>query len=217
VLVVIGILVALQINTWNEGRKKVTVEINILKDIKSDLQENIGNLEEGIYQLELSRTDMMKVIALHEQKTPFHDSILPTFSKFLGYWDPDFTYAGFENLKSLGVNLISNEQLRKEIINLVEVEMDILDRSEMSRIDQIGLTMTFPFIKKYFYRNLHSEEEYLPYVPSNYDAMINDPEFYNFCTELAYRQLRSSIRFSKFNTVAQTLILKIDTEIQSLD
>jgi hypothetical protein len=217
ILVVIGILIALSINNWNENRKKITVEIHVLKDIKSDLQENIINLEEGIIQLGASKTNTLKVISMYEHKTPYHDSLLPTFSNFIGMWDPDFTYAGFENLKCLGVNLITNVHFRKEIIILLEIEMDILDTSDMSRFDQINITMLLPMIKKYFHRNLKSKGEHLPYMPSNYVAMINDPEFYNVCTELAYRQQRSSIRFAKFNEKAKELITKIESEIKALE
>ena len=45
VLVVIGILIALQINNWNEANKIATAEQQILKDIKNELLANIENLE----------------------------------------------------------------------------------------------------------------------------------------------------------------------------
>ena len=51
ILVVIGILIALQINNWNEERKKKQVERNTLLDIKADIQHNIKNLEEGIARM----------------------------------------------------------------------------------------------------------------------------------------------------------------------
>ena len=41
-LVVIGILIALQVNTWNEARKTRNKELNYLSNIKSDLQLNIA-------------------------------------------------------------------------------------------------------------------------------------------------------------------------------
>ena len=37
VLVVVGILIALSINNWNEDRKLETVEINILKGIRQNI------------------------------------------------------------------------------------------------------------------------------------------------------------------------------------
>ena len=39
VLVVIGILIALQINNWNENRKLQQREVQILNEIKSDLSQ----------------------------------------------------------------------------------------------------------------------------------------------------------------------------------
>jgi len=217
VLVVIGILIALSINNWNEERKFKALEIKILADLKNDIKENINNLEEGIRQLKISNESISEVLDMYEQKTPYEDSLLPAFSFFLGQWDPDFTYAGFENLKSLGVNIISNPKLRKEIIRLIEVEMDILDNSDMDRINQLNSTMVLPIMKKYFFRDLEYEDEYIPLVPNNYNAMINDPEFYNVCTEVAYRQRRSIIRFSKFNKSANQLIAKIESEILVLE
>lgn len=217
ILVVIGILIALQINNWNEDRKEVQLEISILKDIKSDLKENINNLKEGIKQVDSSYFNNSKIISLYKQNTPYHDSLLVYFSNFSGYWDPDFTYAGFENLKSIGVNLISNAPLRRDIINIIEVEMDILDNSDMSRTNQIHTTMFLPLAKKYLRRNLENDKEYLSYVPTDYDTMLQDDEFYNVCTEIAYRQSRSSIRFKKFNTKASALISKIDQEIETLE
>ncbi|WP_162920003.1 DUF6090 family protein [Hanstruepera ponticola] len=217
VLVVIGILIALQINNWNESRKKIQLEISILKDIKSDLKDNISNLTEGIKHTKSSLSNNTKIIEFYENKTPFNDSLLVYFSNFSGYWDPDFTYAGFENLKSIGVNLISSTPLRREIINLIEVEMDILDNSDMSSMNQINTTLFLPLAKKYLRRNITLNQEYLPYVPTDYETMMQDEEFYNVCTEIGYRQLRSYKRFENFNKKANNLISKIDQEIEKLE
>ncbi|RPA68537.1 hypothetical protein EF405_08100 [Cyclobacteriaceae bacterium YHN15] len=45
VLVVIGILIALSINTWNENRKDRAMEANYLKGISENLEGNISELE----------------------------------------------------------------------------------------------------------------------------------------------------------------------------
>ncbi len=68
ILVVIGILIALQINNWNEARKLKSVEIKILQDLKNDIQENIVNLNEGINMLEIANADNSKVLLMYEQK-----------------------------------------------------------------------------------------------------------------------------------------------------
>ena len=45
-LVVIGILIALQINNWNENRKERLIEIKYLKNLKHDLQNDSTDLIE---------------------------------------------------------------------------------------------------------------------------------------------------------------------------
>ena len=48
ILVVIGILIALQINNWNETRKERNKEISYLKNLKVDLENEILNSEEFV-------------------------------------------------------------------------------------------------------------------------------------------------------------------------
>ncbi|WP_223033794.1 DUF6090 family protein [Hanstruepera marina] len=49
ILVVIGILIALQINNWNETRKTEVEEQKILKQLKNEYQKNLVQLDEKIY------------------------------------------------------------------------------------------------------------------------------------------------------------------------
>lgn len=213
ILVVIGILIALQINNWNEERKKKQVERNTLLDIKADIQHNIKNLEEGIARMELNKKNNLRILELVQKDNPFQDTTSIDFGNFINIWDPDFTYVSFENLKGLGVNLISNENLRKDIVELFEVKMTILDVSDMARIMQVYSEMLFPIQKKYFYRDYHTISEDWPYKSGNVKAMLADPEFFNVLTEVAYRQNREIVRFKRFNIDANQLIDKINFEL----
>ena len=215
-LVMIGILLALQVNNWNEQRKKVQVEINTLIDIKFDIEENIQNLERGIAHLEITTQNTLVVLDYYQRKEPYINVDEEVFKDFIGIWDPDFTYAAFENLKNQGVNLISNESLRKSLIKLHEVDMGILDVSEVSRNYSINESMIIPILKKYFYRSKNPKNNEWELVVSDYDNMINDPEFYATITEMAYRQDRSIKRFRIFNTKAKEIINQINKELEVL-
>ena len=46
-MVVIGILMALQINNWNENRKEAIFEQKVLKEIQSSLADNITFFKRG--------------------------------------------------------------------------------------------------------------------------------------------------------------------------
>ncbi|NND94281.1 MAG: hypothetical protein HKN45_05405, partial [Flavobacteriales bacterium] len=48
VLVVIGILLALQINTWNEERKTEQLEQSLLQEMKEDLRADILDMQENV-------------------------------------------------------------------------------------------------------------------------------------------------------------------------
>lgn len=64
-LVVIGILIALQINNWNEWRKDRKKEKIILNDIANNLQINIQTLKDDIEWLKRN-IKSSEVVFLHE-------------------------------------------------------------------------------------------------------------------------------------------------------
>ena len=216
ILVMIGILLALQVNNWNEQRKKVQVEINTLADIKSDIEENIQNIETGVAVLEAVNNKTQKVLEFYEQKTPYSEDMQDVFSQFFGFWDPDFTYAAFENLKSQGVNLISNESIRKSVITLHEIEMNILDVSEVSRGNLLYESMILPIQKKYFFRIKNPDSEKWQLMPYDYEGMINDHEFYAVFTEVIHRQTRSKNKYIDFISKANVVLKHIDMELKQL-
>ena len=61
-LVVIGILIALQINNWNENRKRTQTISNIYSVIKNDLESDIKGIEEIINYMNAADTIFKSVI-----------------------------------------------------------------------------------------------------------------------------------------------------------
>ena len=82
ILVVIGILIALQINNWNELRKETSIVKSSLEAMKSNVNEDIADLEKQIDYNTTLRKNLsfaLKVIALPEYEnkslTIYGDSI----------------------------------------------------------------------------------------------------------------------------------------------
>ena len=122
VLVVIGILLALQINNWNENRKSKQFETKILKEIKTSIQLDLGRnkaiLEERILPKRIGIQNLIKSIHSSEK---IHDSILrKSFNN--ASRGVLFTYnkGAFESLKAIGLDKISNDSLRNRLINFYE-------------------------------------------------------------------------------------------------
>lgn len=92
VLVVVGILLALQINNWNEDRKREVLKENYLQSLKSDLQEDLSALRERLeyeqksisqldkYQMRLSNTTSSEDTLIFIARYEFEPYIYPNFS-----------------------------------------------------------------------------------------------------------------------------------------
>ena len=103
VLVVIGILIALQINNWNEAKKTTLVETEMLKNLMSDLQASHR-------QIELMVTTNTNRMRAYERLmgSVGRDSInLDSLNKDFGMiptWNtPYLTYSSYEALKTKGL------------------------------------------------------------------------------------------------------------------
>ena len=111
ILVVIGILIALGINSWNEDRKARMLEQEILVQIRENLNKDkealsgiIANANRAVYASE-------KVMELYEANQS-SDSLkywlgsIVQFDRFLPLTN------AYEVLKSKGLDLVSNKELR---------------------------------------------------------------------------------------------------------
>jgi len=110
ILVVIGILIALQVNNWNQLRNDKKFEITMLQEIKSSLESDldyseminrrIGTKEEGIQEL-------LKMTASNQK---YSDSILlevyNTMNTAVSF---NINKGGYEAIKSVGIDKISND------------------------------------------------------------------------------------------------------------
>jgi hypothetical protein len=208
VLVVIGILIALQINNWNEQRKEHLRELKMLSEIKSNLETNIINLELDIKKQILGAWHIDYIIDHMDNKRAYNDSI--------SYYMIDVDYApdvvlistAFETLKSTGMEIIENDSLRQQLTKLYEVEYPTLMQETKRIEDQVWPTEVHPMIQKYF--RYDAVNNIL--VPTAYDAWLNDQEFLNM---LAFRGiLRKDSTKRKMETKRETedVILKIKNE-----
>ncbi|MAD97153.1 MAG: hypothetical protein CMB99_07505 [Flavobacteriaceae bacterium] len=126
VLVIIGILLALQINSWNE-QKKIEAELwSSLHDMTEELEENIQFLNKSKQSFE---TRFLRVKKLKENKASDTE-----ISQLLSYIGQDFDTKPFnkvfefiKNEKSL--KLIQDKELVKSINQFYEYSLTGLDRT----------------------------------------------------------------------------------------
>ena len=119
ILVVIGILVALQINTWNEEKKERVQEQKYLIEIKA-------NLESDLLQIEDIRNGYQQISVTADSILMFIKDVKPKTTNYNKLWEyiiavtyvPSFQSQknGYNNLISAGnINQIKNQELLREI------------------------------------------------------------------------------------------------------
>lgn len=135
VLVVIGILIALQVNNWNEGRKAREAELKILREIHANLQGDLQEFETGIDIYLDKKNACRDLLTIVKQDLPFDESY-GYYSNYLRI-NPRFdrNASGYQLLKTKGLDLIRNDELRKAITYLYEIRYYGLISKEKELID----------------------------------------------------------------------------------
>ncbi|MBO0341061.1 DUF6090 family protein [Flagellimonas profundi] len=128
VLVVIGILIALQINNKNQERINRDYELTMLNEIKEALDKDIYNMEGGIKNLEELKQSVIVLTTVRNGSTYPHDSLVYHFNNVRqGGIALAINYSPYESIKSTGLDKISNSELRNSITDLYEVKLKAVE------------------------------------------------------------------------------------------
>ncbi|MCB0635516.1 MAG: hypothetical protein KDC54_02805 [Lewinella sp.] len=135
VLIVIGILIAVQINDWNSARKARQLERGILVEMQDDLQKTMADLD---YDLERHISRLASSLLIQEflaGELPYHDSLDRHFTLLRDDYQVFPKLGAFELLRARGLELISNDSLRRSVTDLFELDMP---RVVTSGVDYTG-------------------------------------------------------------------------------
>ena len=116
ILVVIGILIALQINNWNDARKNRNYEQEILTLINKNLKNDSISLS---IELNKSRESNKLTNQLLKQinQGNYSDSLNNWLGKIISFERFKSQSSAFEVLKSKGIDVISDKELQLELIS----------------------------------------------------------------------------------------------------
>ena len=117
-LVVIGILIALQINNWNENKKSIQQEKTYYCKIAEDLQVDIRNINNSITTINtrLARTERFLKNLLKIQKDK--QVVLKDWTATIRYYKFMPTKAAIADITSSGkLETLRNQTLKKRILS----------------------------------------------------------------------------------------------------
>ena len=132
VLVVIGILIALQINNWNEKRKDNLKEHTILIQLQEEYISNLRQLEEKMQlRAKIINSGLTVIEYIDAPKDVLKDSMIFHLSNIV--YDPTFDPIQNDLVSSGNIRLIRNDRLRQLLSNWTS---DIVAVQEQEKVNQ---------------------------------------------------------------------------------
>jgi len=190
VLVVIGILIALQINNWHNNNVEKRVEKEILNEILVNLETDIENIEIKKKENDLYLKHNQLVLDHLKNKTPLTDSLKHYYSYLYGFGNFQPMTVAYEDLKSRGLNIIKNKTLRKKIAELYDYQYYyIVDdiRQAIGNIETIH--------QNQINSKLKTEMSYVSAQPVNLIALQNDIQFQETLQNILFYKWYTNDRF----------------------
>lgn len=140
-LVMLGILLALQVNNWNEQRKEANQEDQYLMRLKSEIQLDTLTFSKEIKENVKRNQSINLFTELLKDPESNEEALVSATSEYLlfGWFNPHFTpsTSTFDDLESTGkLNIIKNERLRKAIVELYASYNEV-SRSFVTNLDWV--------------------------------------------------------------------------------
>ena len=186
ILVVIGILIALSINNWNENRKTNLLEMKILKEVSDNLNEDFNQLELNINETRAFKDSYERVLDHILGKTPVSDSLKFNYAMTFGIAYSTFSPAdsGYESLKSLGVNTVKNDEIRKEISKLYGNRYRLITDDITYYMDD--LSESYNKFQSTLYGQFRINEAFQSAEPINLEKLQNNIEYKNQLKQIIF-------------------------------
>ena len=167
VLVVVGILIALSINNWNEWKKERIKEREILIDMAENLETNIKALDDDIEYLHLLNKSSEIIISSIYNSQPYADTLAQHFDMTrIPKQELFLSRTGYEGYKDIGLQILTNKNLKKEVLTLFESSYP----RWFSSYKQVNVF--YPEFDNHVVQNfIYSDDEL---VPLDYSKLLTD-------------------------------------------
>ncbi len=226
ILVVIGILIALNINNNNEQRKQRAQELHYLDNIKTDLHMNIKQIDTYIETRTKAIASANTIIEHYEGK-PLTD--LEAFNEHtvnIYTWRKFFQSNNtFQELVNSGnLALISNDTIKDTLLNMESLYNVMKDEEAHFRYDaeillyepQYNMMDLYPIVQNYTYRVSNGQAgKRLALSKSKFEEMLGDIKQKNGFVMAVYEFTVMNGQLEQLKAMSNQLIELIDYELNT--
>lgn len=210
VLVVIGILIALQINNWNELRKEAIEEQKILDILHSEFQYNKQELTRNIRKAEKLRARADSLMLFFDPNTVVHDpeQISHLIRSLSAYSTFDPSNGALFNLINSGqLDIIKNDSLRLHLSRWVGELQDV--KEDEVRLMQFGDTQMDPIRLEYMHFNPASN------LPVSTSDLLRNLKFENIVARMSFGADYILENYKMLELDIDRILLLIDQELEA--
>ena len=220
ILVVIGILIALQVNNNNEQRKEDKFEIEVLKEIQSNLKNDLLEIQEDIslmVAINKACVDLKKQILTLDSPT---DSL--SINSAILRVNPHFSPndSGYELLQSKGVGIIKNDSLRISISTHYDMLYPYYKTYEEERA-RFHVLHSEPKLLEYFSMYFDREPGFTDYglffeiSQEDFQKLKQDSKFIKLVTAIAFENRAVEYRAKRVERNILSLLSAIELELEN--
>ncbi len=128
ILVVIGILIALTISKWNVEANDKKIEKKLLFELSQGVKNDKLLIENELFKTNKAISNLKILDSLLQYKTPEPTEYLNTlFGTVYGMKHLRLNSARYEDLKSVGLRIVKNDNIRSQIIQVFENHYTMID------------------------------------------------------------------------------------------
>jgi hypothetical protein len=168
-LVMIGILLALQVNNWNEIRKGQKFEQGILFLLDQNLESDSTLISKELFKSKLAIELTNRLLDQVSQKN-YNDSLNFWMGKIISFERFKSKSSAFEVLKSKGIDNISDKKLQILLMSYYDESLLQLDESLHDVLNSFNMDW-IPVVKQEF--SDFKWQEYL--IPNDPKAFFEEP------------------------------------------
>lgn len=178
ILVVIGILIALSINSWNEDRKARIIEEGILIELRKSLNSDVENqIRPNILQLKQDVNNIKIIEKVLANDLEYHDSIGPKFRSLMFSKSFKWEVTAYKILENQGISIIRNQELKESILK--NYNMRYPEAKDFLQNFSTNLNLFFRPIMRSNFVFEYSDNLETNYTPLNIAELKTNSEFKN--------------------------------------
>ena len=219
ILIVIGILLALYLNNINSEQKSNLVEIKLLNELKANIKSSIKSFEITLESEQEYLEDNLLILDYLDNKKPYDDNLLKPFSTYFWTVSSNPISGGYTYLKSKGIDLITNDSLRKNLSVLFEREFLIITGENQVWANNLQQNISYPYhvnrFRRYFLHDSISGDIEVT-KPFNYNDLFNDDKFKSINAEIISNRKWNIKSLQGLIKKSQVIVYEIEEELEIL-